>query len=456
MIVRELITVLKLNVDESKLKSFESHIAHAKEGMASLQELFVAGFAVGAFGAMVEKTAEGVEQMARAAAMLGTTSEALGPLKFMAEATGGSFDSVRRAIMMMNRQLGSAELKPNSPAAQALHGMNISMRELKSLTPDKQFTAIAEKLSEIPDAAQRTQKAFALFGRGAMGILPLIAEGKEGFEKLNNEFNKFGKLTEKDTQNIERFAKSQKVMQFGFQVLAKQLTAVVAPILEIVSKAFTNLIAWISKAPAPIKEVVGILGMLAAILPIVVVALGSMSAILPVLSSGFAMLMGPLLPWIAGLGLLFAIILDIYAYTTGGRSIFGHLVGINFSGLKEKIKAFFTEIGQIFDDLVSGHIKKSVDEIIAVLKNVANTIMGVKDTGDIPKGAKPLTGAQRNEMGEVMSFASLPMTSNQAYAFDKLKDFYVVVNVAGHLTTEVLPGFQSALDEAFHKLKAAH
>ena len=319
MIVRELITILKINVDKSKMAAFESSINRAKTSMASLQELFVTGFAAGAFGEMVKKTAEQVEHMSRAAAMLGTTEQALEPLKYMAEMTGGSFEGVQQAIMMMNRQLGSAELKPNSPAAQTLNAMHISMKALKELSPDRQFVTLAESLSKIEDPALRSRMAFNLFGRGAREILPLVARGKDGIEELSKSFDKFGHLTKEQTESMEKFAETQKKLGFAFGELTKQLTVAVAPVLIAITHAITSLMAAFTKMPGPIKSVIGVMAMLGSTIPLLLVGFGSLRAIFPMIAAGFELIAGaeltamaPLLPWIAGIAAVSAALFGLY------------------------------------------------------------------------------------------------------------------------------------------------
>lgn len=378
MIVRELVTVLRLNVDESKLARFESHIDHAKKSLGEMKEIMMAGFAAGFFGEMILKTAEGFEKLNRQAVALGITTSGLGELKFISEASGGSFEGLTNSLFMMNKALGTANLQPDGPAAKALDRLGLTLNEIRSLTPDQQFKELAARIAEIPNPADRARTAMDLFGRGAKEILPMLAKGREGFQEFSNEYARFGKLTNVQKDDLERLAKAQNVLRLSFPKLTQAITASLAPAFEALAVIITRVIQAFTNLPDWMKSVISAFILLAATLPAVVIGLNGVKLLLPALSEAFALLNWEMLPIIALFAALFLILQDYYVFTRGGDSLFGRL----FSGGKG-FKEWIDDLGkviQLIKDLFNAATAASAWEQLSAKfkRGVANVSSAVQ------------------------------------------------------------------------------
>jgi hypothetical protein len=102
-------------------------------------------------------------------------------------------------------QLGPArDANGSASAAAALAGVGLSIEQLNGKSSEERFQAIAEALAAMPNTAERTAAAIALFGKSGAGLLPLFEDGAAGLQAMQDEAKKFG-LALNDVQgtNVE-------------------------------------------------------------------------------------------------------------------------------------------------------------------------------------------------------------------------------------------------------------
>ena len=100
----------------------------------------------------------------------GINVEALQVLGRAADLSGNSLEQVTGAISQMQKRLAGGD----AGAVGALRQLNLSLTELRNLTPDQQFRTIARAIADTEDPAQRTRLAFELFGKSGAEILPTL------------------------------------------------------------------------------------------------------------------------------------------------------------------------------------------------------------------------------------------------------------------------------------------
>lgn len=148
--------------------------------------------------------AENIDRIAKGADKIGITTQSFVALDHAAKLAGASMEQIEDAIGKLQRGLVDAETK-GGKAAEAFTNIGLSVTELKSLTPDKQFEAVADAVSRIPDAAERAAVAFKIFGRASQDLLPLLLEGSAGIEKARKETEAYGlAISRMDAKQVER------------------------------------------------------------------------------------------------------------------------------------------------------------------------------------------------------------------------------------------------------------
>ena len=117
----------------------------------------------------------------------GMSTTALVELGYAAKQTGTSMDTVEGAIGKMQKNLGQAGDEADKVVA-ALNAIHLSVAALSGLSPDQQFSKIAEGIAKINDPARRSAVAMALFGGSGRELLPMI----ENIEALRQEARDLG------------------------------------------------------------------------------------------------------------------------------------------------------------------------------------------------------------------------------------------------------------------------
>lgn len=102
---------------------------------------------------------------------IGTTQ--LQRLKFAAEQTGGSLDTVTGAVTQMSNRL----VEGDKSAVESLKALNLNIQTLRAMDPGSAFETIATAIAEIPDPMMRTKVAMDLFGKSGAEVLPMITAG---------------------------------------------------------------------------------------------------------------------------------------------------------------------------------------------------------------------------------------------------------------------------------------
>ena len=121
----------------------------------------------------------------------GVSAEALSELGFAAEQAGADLETLENGLKFMQRSLVDAA-KGSATAQQALSLLGLSVADLAGLSPDQQFKALADRLSQVTDPALRTALAMEIFGRAGTKLLPLLSSGAAGIEELQQQARSLG------------------------------------------------------------------------------------------------------------------------------------------------------------------------------------------------------------------------------------------------------------------------
>ena len=139
------------------------------------------GRSIGAIGASILAPLLGAtvafdklgKELELASQKTGLSVEALSILKYAAEQTGATLDDVTAGIRHMQRSLIEAA-DGSSKSVEALRSLNLTVQDLRKLSPEDQFKLISDRLAGIQSPALRSALAMQLLGRGGTALLPMI------------------------------------------------------------------------------------------------------------------------------------------------------------------------------------------------------------------------------------------------------------------------------------------
>ena len=145
-----------------------------------------AGFAAVAtgIGTLTRDLIQMGSELQDASEKLGVSAEALQSLKFAAEQTGASFDSLQAALVF-NAKLTTAAVQGNKQATEAFRQLGIDAKKFADIPLDRRLAVIADQLAGIQNPGDRAALAVKALGRGAADLLPLLSQGSDGLAKFD-------------------------------------------------------------------------------------------------------------------------------------------------------------------------------------------------------------------------------------------------------------------------------
>ncbi len=310
------------------------------------------------------------DQLDKMSKRTGVSVESLSELGFAAEQSGADLETLEKGVRVMQRTMGDAS-QGLATAVDAFDALGLKVEQLQGLSPEKQFTLIADRLSQIADPTARAAAAMDVFGRAGSKLLPLVANGAKGMAELRDEARSLGLTI--STQAAGDAAKLTDTLNILWRVLKNNVFAIgsaLAPAIIDVSKRITRVAVrvaeWIKQNKA---LVVTALKVTAAIVTggIALVALGF-------LISGVGAAAGGLATVLSGIGAAFGVIgtaiaalaspiglaisaivglgTTLLVTTDAGAAALAWL-GDRFQSLKDTV---FKVIGGISDALAAGDI----------------------------------------------------------------------------------------------------
>lgn len=101
---------------------------------------------------------------------LGVSTQFAQQMGYALQQSGGSADSMNASLTIMARNI-----QDNTPkAATAIKDLGLSIDDIKTMSPEAAFLAIANAIEAVPSPLQQLADAMDIFGRGARNILPAI------------------------------------------------------------------------------------------------------------------------------------------------------------------------------------------------------------------------------------------------------------------------------------------
>jgi ferritin-like metal-binding protein YciE len=169
-----------------------------KTRLTSISVLSGAGLLAAGAGifAMAKQTAAFNDEMIKSAQSAGTNTEKLSGLAYGAKLAGVEFEQLNVGLVKLakSREDFSDGL---STSIDAFNKIDLDPTKFKD-TSDL-FDAVAEKLSKLPDGAQKSAIAMALLGKSGAKLIPLMNGGADAIKSAREEAEKFGLIVSSET-----------------------------------------------------------------------------------------------------------------------------------------------------------------------------------------------------------------------------------------------------------------
>lgn len=365
IVVEELVSKLGLTIDPEAMEVLASFQHAVHKGLLAL----AAGGAavVGIFGEMVISTAEAGAQIALASEKLGINAQALQELKYAADQSNVSFESLTTGLKFLSKNAGEAR-QGSTELQAAFAGIKTTDAKGHLLAVDDLLTNVVDHFQKIPKGAEQTTFAIKVFGRSGVDMVPMLKKGSAGLAELREEAYSLGVVLDKEAiEASEHFEHSLKKLKSaltglrntfsapfieGFaetldtviellkagQPFVRRLAAAFKDLgrrIKLVIDVFVNLGKWVAK----LFNESGLKGIFAAInalklLESVLIGLGVIMATTAALAVADWFLAAA--PFILIAALIGLIVDDIANWIKGNKSLTGDILG-SFATISGKI-----------------------------------------------------------------------------------------------------------------------
>lgn len=196
----------------------------------------------------------------------GVAVEALSTLSYAAKLSDTSIEAVQGGLMKMAKFMG--DLRGGSDeAAKKLAAFGISASQILAANPEQQFKIFADAIAGIEDPSERAAAAMEIFGKGAGELLPLLQQGGQGIEALQEQGREFGAYMSTEV------AQSAAQLGDGIDNLTTAFTGLAVQVGYVLSKALVPLLNTVAKLVAEYSDFFAAIAVTAAAVGGVVLAM---------------------------------------------------------------------------------------------------------------------------------------------------------------------------------------
>jgi hypothetical protein len=190
---------------------------------------------------LVSSVNTGIDSLNDLSARTGIQVEALQGYALAAKLAGVDTEQFGATVQKLGVNIGKAN--PGDSFDKSLRGINLSVAELRALSPEEQFSAIGAAISQLPTAADRAAAAVEIFGKQGAALAPLFREGAASIEELQARAERLGIIIS-DTQvnNVADMNDAFDLVAATVQGITGQVLGNLAPAVTAVTDQFLEFV----------------------------------------------------------------------------------------------------------------------------------------------------------------------------------------------------------------------
>ena len=232
-----------------------------------------AAVATGKFAHQLEEMSLAAQKTDQMATRFGATVNEISMLQLAAENTAVGFGQLAKAHQTFSSNLskikmGQMNVETVREAKLAYDALGITLETIKDKSPQEMFKLVAEQISKVEDAAQRSQIAMDLFGRQGAAIMPALKELGEveaDFKRLGGALNaiNFSKMLvlENSFDRLKASGKSlATTLVLPFVDMQRAVNNLSADIRGGLASALTPIATMLADLSAPLAVAIEVFG----------------------------------------------------------------------------------------------------------------------------------------------------------------------------------------------------
>ena len=212
-----------------QIKALGEGASSIVENFAGIGEALAAAFAVDKIEEFSRGMAELGEGIERTSKMTGLSADDVQKFQFAVKMTGGDAEAAGMSLLRLERNIADAAAG-SEKAQKDFAAAGVSAKTLASGDVNAILGEMADKFSKTADGANKTALAMSLAGRGGASLIPVLDQGRAGFEAMNVELDQTNsKLTEAQVKGFAKTAEQIKLMDAATLGVSEQIMTKLNP-----------------------------------------------------------------------------------------------------------------------------------------------------------------------------------------------------------------------------------
>lgn len=240
---------VNLGIDSA---AFQQGLKNAQSSLASFsQKLKVgitaaaaaAGAAIAGIGYAVRGMINEADAMSKAAQSVGMATEELSRLKWAADLSGVSFESLTGSLAKLSNAMAQSLTSATSQQALAFKALGINVQNADGTMRSSRevLDMIAEGFAHMKDGTEKTALAMQIFGRSGAQLIPLLNSGAMGLAEMGDEAERLGIVIDTNTgKRAEVFNDTLTRMGAIFNGIVTQIMSSALPAMQALADSFYN------------------------------------------------------------------------------------------------------------------------------------------------------------------------------------------------------------------------
>lgn len=174
----------------------------------------------------------------------GISVESLSELKYAAEQSGATLETVEKSVRRMQRAIGEAS-SGMATYVDAFAALGLSVADLQGLSPERQFELVASRIAAIADPTKRAAAAMEIFGLSGTELLPMITGDMEALRQKARDLGL--QMSTEDAKAAAAFGDAVNRMKNAALMAWYKIGAAATPVLEKITEAVRDFAIWAQK-----------------------------------------------------------------------------------------------------------------------------------------------------------------------------------------------------------------
>lgn len=241
LIARTSVFDRKMKKSGGTVRTFAGRIAQTQQMMFRFAKGVMVAAGIGGIGFMVKRTMDAIDATAKLSDRLQMTTEDLVTLQHAAKINGMSTEGMNKALETFVRRLGETKMGVGQ-AKLAIEKLGLSADKMATRDHFDNLKRIADKIRELPTAAERAATAYYLFGRQGTQMLNLLNQGSKGIEAFRAEVDRLGNTFSRiDAAKVEAANDAFACLGDVITGVKQRMAIEFAPVLETIANRLTEV-----------------------------------------------------------------------------------------------------------------------------------------------------------------------------------------------------------------------